>query len=410
MLRFIPLLLIGFACSSLSAQITLKVGDAAPKITPTEYLLNRTSKSNLKDKFLVLTLCKSWDQPCFNELPLLDSLQNTFAHDQVVFLSLFRGNPEAVQKQLEGKNFNLSLATDLNGATQIRYGDGETGLVGWPLTFLIDDQNVVRWQGDAEDLTVEALERFVEGQHPVNDLTGKYVPLAPDDFLFDPMTMKDIGTLWEADSVASFVRVWEWEDMFEGRYGAMHFKNFGIGAIGPARLEDIFQELFPQKRFVIPGEFMEKEYRVAFIQRTIDRETANRVAFGIIEELALGATVDSLTVTKYTLEITNERKFNQPRELSIKNTRPKGMKDRGSYNDVDLHKFEVRKYDLSGLAQLLNRYTPDRWRYVGNDRKKHNFILDVSSTEALLKSLAKHGIKAKGEAGTVEEITLERLR
>jgi len=183
MLRFIPLLLIGFACSSLSAQITLKVGDAAPKITPTEYLLNRTSKSNLKDKFLVLTLCKSWDQPCFNELPLLDSLQNTFAHDQVVFLSLFRGNPEAVQKQLEGK----------------------------------------------EDLTVEALERFVEGQHPVNDLTGKYVPLAPDDFLFDPMTMKDIGTLWEADSVASFVRVWEWEDMFEGRYGAMwkiFFKNY----------------------------------------------------------------------------------------------------------------------------------------------------------------------------------------
>ncbi|MFK8164551.1 MAG: hypothetical protein AB8H12_19050, partial [Lewinella sp.] len=74
------------------------------------------------------------------------------------------------------------------------------------------------------------------------------------------------------------------------------------------------------------------------------------------------------------------------------------------------HNFEVRKYDLAGLAKLLNKYSPDRWKYEGRNRKKYNFILDVSSTKALLKSLAKHGLKAGGEKGTVEEITLERMR
>jgi hypothetical protein len=75
-----------------------------------------------------------------------------------------------------------------------------------------------------------------------------------------------------------------------------------------------------------------------------------------------------------------------------------------------LHNFEVRKYSLASLAKLLNKYSPDRWSYTGNHRKEYNFILDVSSTKALLKSLAQHGIRAEGKAGTVEEITLERMR
>jgi hypothetical protein len=65
---------------------------------------------------------------------------------------------------------------------------------------------------------------------------------------------------------------------------------------------------------------------------------------------------------------------------------------------------------LASLAKLLNKYSPDRWSYQGNHRKQYNFILDVSSTKALLKSLRKHGLVATGKAGTVEEITLERER
>lgn len=195
--------------SSLSAQLTTKAGDEAPKITISESLLNGISKSKLKDKFLVFTLCKSWDQPCFNNLPYLDSLRSVLSNDQVVFLILFRGNPEPARKDVEGDNFNISLATDLYGATQIRYGDGETGLVGWPLTFLIDDQNVVHWQGGGGDLTTEALERFVNGQHPVIDLSSKYVPLEPDAYLFEPMSPKELFDYAESDSVSSFVLAWE---------------------------------------------------------------------------------------------------------------------------------------------------------------------------------------------------------
>ncbi|MFK8161692.1 MAG: TlpA family protein disulfide reductase, partial [Lewinella sp.] len=380
--RFALLLLLWLLSPSIFAQITLKVGDEAPKITPTEYLFNGVSKSKLKDKSLVLTLCKSWDLPCLDCLTQLDSLRTAFPNDQVVFLNLFRGNTELARKDTENSNFKNPLATDLSGATQIRYGDGEAGLVSWPLTILIDDQNVVRWQGYGGHLTVEALVRFIQGQYPVIDLTSKYVPLDPESFLFEPMTADDIAKLWEEDSVASFVRGWDQDDFAEDFYNSLYSTNHEFCAYGPETLENIFQELFPEKRLELPGDLMEKKYRVAYVQRLIDRNTVDHLIFNILEEIGLKATVTSKPATYYKLEVTSRLKLDLPREVSIINKLPDGMKDLGSYSAKNLHNFEVRKYDLAGLAKLLNKYSPDRWKYEGRNRKKYNFILDVSSTKA----------------------------
>lgn len=408
MARFSLLLLLWLLGPTLSAQLTLTVGDEAPLITPSEYLMNGIKKSDLKGKFIVLTLCKSWDQPCFNDVVVQDSLRAAYPNGKVEFLTLFRGSPEYAKNDIEGKNLGIPLATDLYGKTQILYGDGETGLVGWPLTFLIDDQNIVRWQDDGDNLTVEALDRFVKGQHPIIDLSGKYVPLDPDDFLFEPMTTKELAQLFEADSVASFVRVWDKDEFLDDKFMSVYSLSYNMGAIGPSTLEDIFQRLFPKKRLVLPGQLMEKEYRVAFVQRYTDRKTADNLASKIFEEIGLKASVSSFPATFYTLQVNDKEKLSAPRKVSIKNRLPEGIKDLGNYKDEDLHNFEVREYDLAGLAKLLNKYSPDRWSYTGNNRKKYNFILDVSSTKALLKSLRQQGIGATGKSGTVEEITLKR--
>lgn len=410
MIRSTFLILLWLSCQTLSAQLTTMVGDEAPRITPTEYLMNGLKKSDLKGKFLALTLCKSWDQPCFNDLPHLDSLRTAFPNDEMVYLTLFRGETEMAVRDTKGKNFGVSLATDLYGNTQISYGDGETGLVGWPLTFLIDDENTVRWQGDGDDLTVEVLARFLAEEHPVIDLNKKYVPLDPGDFLFEPMTLTEVSDLWQADSVASFVRVWDKADFSETSFRSMYSHSLDFGAYGPATLEEIFQQLFPRKRLVVPGELMDRQYRVAFVQRTIDRTTADQIANQIFEEIGLQASVSSLPATFFELEVNSKGELDKPRKVSVKNRLPEGMKDLGNYKDEDLHNFEVRKYSLASLAKLLNKYSPDRWSYTGNHRKEYNFILDVSSTKALLKSLRAHGIGATGKAGTVEEIGLERIR
>ncbi|TXF90885.1 redoxin domain-containing protein [Neolewinella aurantiaca] len=404
--RFIPLLFLWLSGSPLSAQLTTMTGDEAPPITPTEYLENRLKKSDLKDKFLVLTLCKTWDQPCFNDIVFQDSLRAAYPSEKVEFLTLFRGSTELALSDIKGKNLGIQLATDLYGKTQIHYGDGETGLISWPLTLLIDDQNTVRWQGNGDDLTAEALERFVNKEHPIIDISDKYVQLAPESFLFEPMTFKDLDQLYNQDSVDSFVRVWDKDDFLDTRFFSVY--SHDMGAIGPMPLEDLFHHLFPRKRLIIPGDLMEKEYRVAFVHRSVDRKTADQLAIDILGEIGLSASVSSLPATYYELTISDREKLASPRKVSLRNRLPEEMKDLGNYSDRDLHNFEIRKYDLNDLAKLLNSYSPDRWSYTGNHHKEYNFVLDVSSTKALLKSLRKHGISAAGKAGTIEEITLER--
>lgn len=408
MSRFALLLFLWFLSPSLSAQLTLKAGDEAPRITPTEYLMNGLKKSDLKGKFLLLTLCKTWDLPCFYNLPHLDSLRTAFSNDDLAYLVLFRGKTEMALKETEGKSFGVSLATDLYGNTQISYGDGATGLVGWPLTFLIDDENIVRWQGGSDDLTVEALTRFINRDHPVIDPAEKYVPLDPEDFLFEAMTPEDLIKLHEQDSVASFVRAWDGSAGIEVYSTSFYSHAFGLLEI--VTLEDVYQALFPDKRVNIPGDLMERKYIVAFVERSPDRESAERLETGILADLGLQASIALLPAKHYSLDIIDQDKLEAPRPVRRTNAPPKGLPDHGSTSDRDLHNFEIRHYDLAGLAQILNKYSPDRWNYPGNNRKKYNFILDVSSTKALLKSLRQHGIGATGKAGTVEEVTLERMR
>ncbi|SEP86922.1 TlpA family protein disulfide reductase [Neolewinella agarilytica] len=382
-------------------------GDEAPPITPTEYLENRLKKSDLKDKFLVLTLCKTWDQPCFNDIVFQDSLRAAYPNEKVEFLTLFRGSTELAQSDIKGNNLGIPLATDLYGKTQIHYGDGETGLISWPLTLLIDDKNIVRWQGDGDDLNEEALERFVNREYPIIDLSEKYVPLAPESFLFEPMTCEELFKLEMEDSVSSFVRVWDKDEFSDDMFMSTWSLSYNAGAIGPMSLEDLFHKLFPRKRLVIPGDLMEKEYRVAFVQRNTDRKTADRLAADILGEIGLEASVTPLPATYYELTISNKEKLATPRKVSLRNRLPEGMQDLGNYSDRDLHNFEIRRYDLRDLAKLLNSYSPDRWSYTGNHRKEYNFILDVTSTKALLKSLRQHGISAEGKAGTVDEMTIK---
>jgi peroxiredoxin len=249
---FFLLLLLSTFCPSSFAQLTTKAGDEAPKITTSEYLINGLSKSKLKGKFLVLTICKNWDRPCFYNLPHLDSLRNEFSNDQLEFLILFRGSPELARKDIEGVQFDVSLAYDLYGATQIRYGDGETGLVGWPLTFLIDDQNIVRWQGGGSDLTVETFQNFIDGKHPVIDLSSKYVPLEPDAYLFEPMSPKELFDYHESDSIGSFVLAWEVDNSLGPLpldfMSSTWSHNMSMGFHAPKTLENIFQNFFPKKR------------------------------------------------------------------------------------------------------------------------------------------------------------------
>lgn len=198
--------------------------------------------------------------------------------------------------------------------------------------------------------------------------------------------------------------------MIEGQCTWFYSLNFACGLLETVTLEQVCSILFPGKRVNLHGDIVDLKYTVAFVERSPDRESAKRIEAGMLTDLGLQAPTTLLPAKHFSLDVINQVELEAPRTAPMRIAPPKNSPDLGSIYDQDLHNFEIRRYDLAGLAQILNKYSPDRWRYTGNNRDKYNFILDVSSTKALLKSLRRHGIGATGKVGTVEEVTIERKR
>ena len=55
--------------SYLYAQEKLIVGDKAPKINITDYVLNVPKDKNLENKYIILEFWATWCAPCLNAVP-----------------------------------------------------------------------------------------------------------------------------------------------------------------------------------------------------------------------------------------------------------------------------------------------------------------------------------------------------
>jgi len=212
------------------------------------------------------------------------------------------------------------------------------------------------------------------------------------------MTIKNLSALYDQDSVGSFVRIWDESAGIDSRGTQIFSSSLNFGHLEFITLEEIYQKLFPKKKVSVPDFLMEKRYIVSFIERFPDRESIERLESGILADLGLSASSKNLQGTYFSLEVLNKEKLEKSRKLPEMDAPLSKMANLGSVDNRDLHEVKVKEYSLAGLAKILNEYSQDRWQYSGNNRKKYNFILDVSSTKALLKSLRKQGIGANGEA------------
>ena len=135
------------------AQLTLRIGDPAPPVTPTDWLRNAPAGTDLNGKYLVLEFWATWCAPCLRLVPHMNSLAQRFDRPELRFLNLTDEPPAVAGPVADRAGFRSLVATDIHGTTQIAFGDGSRGLSSLPFAVLIDRENVVRWFGNPERLT-----------------------------------------------------------------------------------------------------------------------------------------------------------------------------------------------------------------------------------------------------------------
>jgi thiol-disulfide isomerase/thioredoxin len=140
----------------MAAFVTKKTPAALPEIAFSDASGRSVTLSDFKGRTVLLNLWATWCNPCREEMPSLDRLQQVLGSDkfEVVALSLDKQGAAASQKFLEDVNAKaLKLYVDATGkqGTVLK-------LVGMPTTILInkDGLEIGRLAGPAEWDSLEA--------------------------------------------------------------------------------------------------------------------------------------------------------------------------------------------------------------------------------------------------------------
>ncbi|MEL7121220.1 MAG: redoxin domain-containing protein [Bacteroidota bacterium] len=146
--------------SSWAQQINIGIGEPAPKITVTDWLLNQPEDTNLEGKFIVLEFWATWCGPCLKAIPHLNELNASVEdRDDVQFISMTYEKADYVNKFIHRLGFETAVATDVSSVTKRSFG-----IKGVPKTVLIDNKGIVQWMGHPMHLSEEKFKLFLDGK------------------------------------------------------------------------------------------------------------------------------------------------------------------------------------------------------------------------------------------------------
>lgn len=167
------LLSIAMIAQPVSAQITLDVGDPAPKLSITEWVKGESvdlAKDAAK-KIHLVEFWATWCPPCKASVPLLTNYQKQYIKDLVIIGVTDtdnRGNTvKAIRRfvKKQGNQMAYTVAIDDDSKTANRYLLA-AGAMGIPHCFLVGRDGNILWQGSPLDpMLGEIIPKVIDGSY-----------------------------------------------------------------------------------------------------------------------------------------------------------------------------------------------------------------------------------------------------
>ena len=149
---------------SATAQSDITVGTKIENLKFSDHILNVPEGAKFDSKFKVLEFWATWCAPCLKAVPHLNDLSDEFKENKdLVFLSITYEKPEVAERALKRIPFKTMVVADQQQAVFENLGVKKGTTIVIPQTFLVDQNNVVRWKGKPSDLTSELLNKFLSG-------------------------------------------------------------------------------------------------------------------------------------------------------------------------------------------------------------------------------------------------------
>lgn len=141
---FLGALLLALAGCGDEAFQSVDVGAPAPAYGTVDLQGDSVYLSDLRDKVVLLNVWATWCEPCREEIPALQALQEEYSPRgfEVVGVSIdFASERSKLRPFADSFGVTYTLWHDANDAVMRRFR-----VVGAPATFLIDRDGVLRWK------------------------------------------------------------------------------------------------------------------------------------------------------------------------------------------------------------------------------------------------------------------------
>jgi thiol-disulfide isomerase/thioredoxin len=305
MKSFFSILLLIFLIPYSYAQNSIKVGDKAPKINVTDYLLNSPKDKNFENKFIVLEFWATWCAPCLSAVPHLNDLQSKYNdRDDLVFLSLTYEKPEKVKRTLEKVKFNTIVISDQTKQTESNFN-----VKGIPHTVLIDNRGIIKWIGTPMELTASLLDNLLVGQPISSKVIAKKVEEKSEMVSIKKNVEVALGFLKDSNNHYTFSlsKALENDDimsidaLFKGKYLDLN-----------SDVKSMFSKInkIPESQIIVPKE-LKSNYNLLYKNlNEMDLEAhGNILKNNLLTALNLSETILTKKVNVYLFKVNDSKKL-----------------------------------------------------------------------------------------------------
>jgi cytochrome c biogenesis protein CcmG, thiol:disulfide interchange protein DsbE len=141
------------ACSAAGAQTVSLVGKKAPEFTRKDFSGARIDLAGFRGKVVLLDFWATWCASCQVEMPTFVQWQRQYGPRGLQVIGISMDDDPALARRLSAKlqlNYPVAMGDE-------KFGQLYGGVLGLPLTYLIDKHGIVRakFQGETDLKTIE---------------------------------------------------------------------------------------------------------------------------------------------------------------------------------------------------------------------------------------------------------------
>jgi uncharacterized protein (TIGR03435 family) len=375
------------------SQDTLKIGDKAPKINITDYILNIPKDKNIEGKFIVLEFWATWCAPCLSAVPHLNELHDNFKNRKdLLFLSMTYEKPEKTKRTLEKIPFKTVVVSDQTKLNEANFNVDEI-----PHTVLIDNKGVIRWIGIPTELNSSIIENFLNGtnisKENLNLATEKKQEKVTEEQ--EPANSIDITLELLKDSKAYYVfsvinaaeneDVMAFEALWKGKY--IDLNN---------NLKSMISKIIkkPEYQIIIPNELVENKYNIFY-------KNSNKIEINEHIKLLKNNLLTSLNLTEK-VEIKKVEVYNLKVENAEKLSFSPNEEEKQRHNGSNTTHFIFSNSNIETLIRDVGNYHKIIIFNETEQDKNLDFIIRKGNLTELINDLKEYGLRLEKVSKEIE--------